>query len=135
MSMRIKQCSLVLFAIPSLVGAQARRRPLSPTDIDAIARLVLLEDRRTFDSTELARSLSASHPEVRRRAALAAGRIFDRRAIALLRARPLDADTAVAATTVFAVGHLRDTATVSWFDSLLNAPRTPRTVAAEAAAA
>jgi HEAT repeat protein/cyclophilin family peptidyl-prolyl cis-trans isomerase len=121
--------------IPTVVFAQAKRPPLADADIDAIARLVMLEDRRTFDSTELARSLSAAHPEVRRRAALAAGRIYDKRAIALLRARPLDADTAIAATTVFAVGHLRDTSTVSWFDSLLSNPRTPPTVAVEAAVA
>jgi HEAT repeat protein/cyclophilin family peptidyl-prolyl cis-trans isomerase len=121
--------------LPSVVLAQAKRPPLADADVDAIARLVMLEDRRTFDSTELARSLAASHPEVRRRAALAAGRIYDKRAIALLRARPLDADTAIAATTVFAVGHLRDTSTVAWFDSLLSNPRTAPTVAVEAAVA
>src|SRR6185436_3087705 len=72
---------------------------------------------------------------VRRRAALATGRIFDKRGIALLRARPLDADTAVAATVVFAVGHMRDTSTTAWFDSLLLNPRTPPTIATEAASA
>src|SRR5262245_54054637 len=122
-------------AIPSIVAAQTRRPPLGEPEIDAISRLVMLEDRRSFDSTQLARFLGASHPEVRRRAALAIGRIFDKRGIALLRSRPLDADTAVAATVVFAVGHLRDSNTVVWFDSLLSNPRTPPTVATEAAAA
>jgi len=133
--MRINRLAIAVAFLPSVVFAQPKRPPLSAADVDAIARLVMLEDRRTFDSTELATSFAASHPEVRRRAALAAGRIFDKRAIGLLRARPLDADTAVAATTVFAVGHLRDTSTVAWFDSLLSNRGTPLTVAVEAAVA
>jgi HEAT repeat protein/cyclophilin family peptidyl-prolyl cis-trans isomerase len=121
--------------IPSIIAAQTKRPPLGETEVDAISRLVMLEDRRSFDSTQLARFLGAPHPEVRRRAALAVGRIYDKRGIALLRARPLDADTAVAATIVFAVGHLRDSNTVAWFDSLLSNSRTPPTVATEAASA
>src|SRR5262245_36167320 len=127
--------AIAVTAIPSIIAAQTRRPPLREPEIDAISHLVMLEDRRSFDSTQLARFLGASHPEVRRRAALAIGRIFDKRGIALLRSRPLDADTAVAATVVFAVGHLRDSNTVAWFDSLLSSPRTPPTVATEAAAA
>jgi HEAT repeat protein/cyclophilin family peptidyl-prolyl cis-trans isomerase len=124
-----------LIALPLVASAQTRRPPLRDAEIDAIARLVMLEDRRSFDSTELAKHLVSAHPEVRRRAAIATGRIFDKRGIALLRARPLDADTAIAASVVFAVGHMRDTGTVAWFDSLLSNPRTPPTVATEAAAA
>lgn len=116
-------------------AAPAQRRPLSDADVDAIARLVMMEDRRAFDAAELSRLFASSHPEVRRRAAISIGRIFDKRGIALLRARPLDADTSVAAATVFAVGHLRDTSTVAWFDSLLSNPSTPPTVATEAAVA
>ncbi|HEY7394553.1 MAG TPA: HEAT repeat domain-containing protein [Gemmatimonadaceae bacterium] len=127
--------AVAVTAIPSIIAAQTRRPPLREAEIDAISRLVMLEDRRSFDSTQLARFLGAPHPEVRRRAALAIGRIFDKRGIALLRSRPLDADTAVAATVVFAVGHLRDSNTVAWFDSLLSNPRTAPTVATEAAAA
>src|SRR5262249_50291577 len=48
---------------------------------------------------------------------------------------PLDADTALAATRVFAVGQLRDTLTIAWLDSVLANPRTPRTVLTEAACA
>ena len=40
-----------------------------------------------------------------------------------------------AATMVFAVGQLRDTLTIAWLDSLLSNPRTPPTVALEAACA
>ncbi|AHG92400.1 peptidyl-prolyl cis-trans isomerase cyclophilin type (plasmid) [Gemmatirosa kalamazoonensis] len=109
--------------------------PLGAREVDAIATLEMLEDRRRLDTTALAALLADAHAEVRRRAAVAVGRIADRRGVALLRARPLDADTAVAAATVFAVGQLRDSAAVPWLDSLLSAPRTAPTVATEAAAA
>ena len=117
------------------LGQGARRRALAEGDINDIARLVMMEDYRQLDSAEVARLLDAAHPEVRRRAALAAGRIVDKRSLGLLRARPLDADTAVAATIVFAVGQLKDPSTVAWFDSVLSSARTAPTVAAEAATA
>lgn len=114
-------------------GQAAKRRPLGSADIDDIAKLEMLEDRRTYDSTELARILVSPHPELRRRAALSIARINDKRGLVLLRRRPLDADTAVAATVVFAVGQLRDTSTVTWLDSLLSNAKTPPTLATEAA--
>jgi HEAT repeat protein/cyclophilin family peptidyl-prolyl cis-trans isomerase len=121
-------------AWPNAAPAQPRR-PLTPADVDDVARLVMMEDRRELDSATVARLLAAPHPELRRRAALSIGRIVDRRGLALLRARPLDADSAVAAWTVFAVGQFRDSTTVTWLDSLLTSPRTAPTVATEAAAA
>jgi HEAT repeat protein/cyclophilin family peptidyl-prolyl cis-trans isomerase len=127
--------ALCVFVAPS-AGAQAKaRRPLTAADIGDIATLEMLEDRRQFDSTELARLLASSHPEVRRRAAISIGRIANKRGIALLRAKPLDVDTAVAASVVFAVGQLRDSTTVGWMDSLLGNPRTNPAVAGEAAIA
>jgi len=123
----------VVVALPA--SAQQPRRPLSAADIDDIARLVMLEDHREFDTTDLSRLLSSAHPEVRRRAALAIGRIADKRGYALLRAKPLDADTAVAATEVFAAGQLKDSTTVAWFDSLLANTKLAPTVLSEAATA
>ena len=123
----------VVVALPA--SAQQPRRPLSATDIDGIARLVMLEDHRDFDTTDLSHLLASQHPEVRRRAALAIGRIADKRGYALLRAKPLDADTAVAATEVFAAGQLKDSNIVAWFDSLLANRRLAPTVLAEAATA
>src|SRR5262245_56012395 len=58
-----------------LRGVSAQKPARSAADIDDIATLVMLEDRREYDSTALARILSSSHPEVRRRAAVAIGRI------------------------------------------------------------
>ena len=124
----------LLIAVSALAAAQEPRRPrLDSAAVHDIARLLLLEDTRQYDSLELARLLDAKHPEVRRRAMLSVGRINDKRGVALLRVRPLDRDTALAATTVFAVGQLRDSLTVTWFDSLLTDSRTAPTVATEAA--
>jgi len=130
----------IVFAVAAMlcstrIAPAQTRRPLAPTDIDDIARLVMLEDHRDFDTTDLSRLLASKHPEVRRRAALAIGRIANKSGFALLTAHPLDADTAVAATEVFAVGQLKDSTRVEWFDSLLNNPRSAPSVASEAATA
>jgi HEAT repeat protein/cyclophilin family peptidyl-prolyl cis-trans isomerase len=132
--MPLARTLFVLVTFASMLGAQ-RRPPLDSAAISDIAKLLLLEDVRRFDTLELTRLLGSKHPEVRRRAMLSVARIKDGRGIELLRARPLDADTALAATTVFAGGQLRDTLTIAWFDSLLSNPRTPPTVAQEAACA
>lgn len=122
--------------LTATLGAQtSRRAPLDSAAIAEIANVLLLEDTRTYDSLALSRSLAASHKEVRRRAMLAVARINDRRGVSLLRARPLESDTALAATAVFAVGQLRDTLTISWLDSLLTDSRTAPTVRKEAACA
>ncbi|MFI5233002.1 MAG: HEAT repeat domain-containing protein [Gemmatimonadales bacterium] len=134
-SSHFRRALLASLASAQLVHAQARKPALSPADIDDISRLVMLEDHRDFDSTDLSRILASNHPEVRRRAALSIGRIADKRGYALLRAKPLDSDTAVAATEVFAAGQLKDSTTVPWFDSLLAAPRLAPTSRAEAATA
>lgn len=129
---------LLTLALTASAGAQrpgARPHPLDSASVTGIATLLMLEDTRAFDSSTLARLLHADHPEVRRQAELAVARINDPRGVALLRADPLDADTALAATTVFAVGQLRDTLTIPWLDSLLSNPRTPPTVMTEAACA
>jgi HEAT repeat protein/cyclophilin family peptidyl-prolyl cis-trans isomerase len=135
LSRNIRHALLATLASAPLAAAQGRKPALSPADIDDISRLVMLEDHRDFDSTELSRILASRHPEVRRRAALSIGRIADKRGYALLRAKPLDADTAVAATEVFAAGQLKDSTTVPWFDSLLSTPKLAPTVLAEAATA
>ncbi|MEP6618738.1 MAG: HEAT repeat domain-containing protein [bacterium] len=124
-----------LVAGAASLPAQARHRPLGETELNDIAHFLMLENRREFDSASFRALLDASHPEVRRRATLAVARILDRRGLAMLRARPLDADTALAATTVFAVGQFHDTTAVAWLDSLLSSAHTAPTVADEAAIA
>jgi cyclophilin family peptidyl-prolyl cis-trans isomerase/HEAT repeat protein len=119
----------------AVASAQSPKTPLSRFDIDDIARLVMLEDHREFDTTDLSRILKSNHPEVRRRAAQSIGRIANKLGFSLLATRPLDVDTAVAATEVWAAGQLKDSNTVAWFDSLLATPKLAPTVLAEAATA
>ena len=137
--------ALVVLAAPALLSQTQRRPPLAPADIDAITTLVRLEDTRTFDQDALAPLLKSAHPEVRRRAALAIGRIgYPRRATdaqnavttqarTLLATAREDANIEVAGTVVFSTGQLKDADAVSWLGSLLAAPGTPAAVAREAA--
>lgn len=103
-AMNVQRALLLLTSAASVAGAQTRRPPLDSAAIDDVARLLRLEDVRRFDTLELANLLGTMHPEVRRRAMLAVAHINDKRGVALLRKWPLDADTALAATAVFAVG-------------------------------
>lgn len=111
------------------------RAPLLKAHIDDIVRLESIEDRREFDAAALNRIAASNHAEVRRRAALTIARLYDFRGRELLRAMRADADTAVAATVVFATGQLLDTASVEWLDFLMRSPNTPVGVAVEAAVA
>ena len=117
------------------LDAQPARRQLGAAEVDAIAKLLMLEDTRLFDSSALVTMLRSTQPEIRRRSALAIGRIADPRGRALLHPARGDADTAVAATVVFATAQLYDTASVEWLDSLMSRTTTPVTVATEAARA
>ncbi len=131
----VLRAGVLLAALAAASTAQQPARPpLTDADIDGITRLVMLEDRRELDEAALARILRSAHPEVRRRAALAIGRIADARGRSLLVAARTDRDTAVAATVVFSTGQLADTASVAWLASLLSA-QSPPTVAREAAGA
>ena len=94
--MNFRRALWLLASAASLAGAQTRRRPpLDSAAISDIARLLLLEDVRRFDTIDLERMLAAKHPEVRRRAMLAVAHLDDKRGVALLRARPLEEKIAV----------------------------------------
>jgi HEAT repeat protein/cyclophilin family peptidyl-prolyl cis-trans isomerase len=146
MKRAILPLALVVLAAPSLFSQAPRRPPLAPADIDAITKLVMLEDTRTFDQEGLAGLLKSSHHEVRRRAALAIGRIgyprqrateaqnaVTAQARTLLASARGDADVEVAGTVVFSTGQLKDNDAVPWLGELLSAPGTPAAVAREAA--
>jgi HEAT repeat protein/cyclophilin family peptidyl-prolyl cis-trans isomerase len=137
---------LVALTAPTLLSQTPRRPPLGPADIDAITTLVMLEDTRTFDQEKLAALLKSAHPEVRRRAALAIGRIgyprqnaTDTQSAATTQARALlvtargDSNVDVAGTVAFSTGQLKDADAVSWLGGLLSTPSTPAAVAREAA--
>jgi cyclophilin family peptidyl-prolyl cis-trans isomerase/HEAT repeat protein len=127
---------LVLVSTTPVAPATAPARPpLAAADIDAITELVRLEDTRHFDEAVLARRLRSAHPEVRRRAVLAIGRIVDARGRAMLVSARTDADPEVAATVAFATGQLKDADAVSWLADVLNSTTGSPVVAREAACA
>ena len=115
--------------------AAQQRRPLASADIDNIATLLKLEDTRQFDEAALTTIAASAHPEVRRRAAMSIGRIADVKGSALLTRLRTDASLDVRAAAVFAMGQLKDAATVAWLGTTLSAAATPAAVAREAALA
>jgi HEAT repeat protein/cyclophilin family peptidyl-prolyl cis-trans isomerase len=120
----------------TIVLAQgAARAPLAAADIDAIAELLMLEDTRRFDEEALARLLRSTHPEVRRRAVIAVGRIVNPRGAALLVPMRGDRNPDIVATVAFAAGQLKDPAAVPWLADVLTAASTPPAVGREAAIA
>jgi hypothetical protein len=108
---------------------------LSPADIDAIVTLVALEDTRRFDEATLTALIKSPHPDVRRRAVQAVGRIAKPEGRPLLVAARGDADPEVVATVAFATGQLKDAESVVWLAEVLQSPKTPPAVAKEAACA
>ena len=119
-----------------VVSAQTGKRPpLASNDIDDIATLLRVEDTRQFDSEALSRISRSGHPEVRRRAAVAVGRINDPAGAALLETARADKDPEVAASAVFAAGQLKAPSTISWLEEALSSPSSPPAVAREAAIA
>src|SRR5690606_17445374 len=81
---------------------------LADADIDAIADLRRLEDRREYDEAVLRAGFEHPNPEVRRRAALAIGRIGDRRGTPLLLQALTDTSALVRADAAFALGESGD---------------------------
>jgi cyclophilin family peptidyl-prolyl cis-trans isomerase len=79
--------TLTIATVLAVIAPQSRGpRPLLLSDLDDITVLVRLEDTRRADEAALARILQSAHPEVRRRAAVAVGRIADQKLGPLLRA-------------------------------------------------
>lgn len=117
------------------LGQATRRMPLAAADVEAITRLVMLEDTRRFDEAALTPLLQSKHPDVRRRVVLTIGRIADPRGRALLVSARGDADVEVAATVAFSTGQLKDPDAVPWLAGVLLSPKTPPAGAREAAGA
>jgi HEAT repeat protein len=99
--------------------------PPPPTRMDKMTRLVWLEDRRTLGEGEMAALLADPDRGVRRRAALAAGRIGDVAAVPALVARLGDSEVEVRQMAAFALGLVGDRAAV---DPLLLALKAPEAV-------
>jgi HEAT repeat protein/cyclophilin family peptidyl-prolyl cis-trans isomerase len=122
-------------AVAASVPSGPVHKPLTPADIDDIAKLVMLEDTRRFDEETLARLIKSEHPEVRRRAVVSVGRIVKDGARTLLATARTDADPEIVATVAWASGQQKDPGSVGWLAELLSAPSTPAVVGKEAACA
>jgi cyclophilin family peptidyl-prolyl cis-trans isomerase/HEAT repeat protein len=104
--------ALALAAAPLAACAPAAGGSGPQPAPSTVAPLLRLEDRREYDPAVFHAALTSPSAPLRRRAALAAGRIRDPRSIAPLGALLNDADTAVVATAAFALGQIGDTAAV-----------------------
>lgn len=96
-------------ATPEIAPAPAPTT-LDRSEVRALADLLRLEDRREYDEALLSTYLTATHPELRRRAAGAAGRTGDSRATTLLIQALADPEPEVRAEAAFALGQLGDSA-------------------------
>src|SRR5262245_15568319 len=117
---------LCLSASTASLAQKVARAPLSATDIDDIATLLMLEDTRQLDEAVLAKLLKSTHPEVRRRAVLAIGGIAPKalpaaadsaeRGRALLEGLHSEKDVDILATVAFSTGQLKLPAAVPWLE-------------------
>jgi cyclophilin family peptidyl-prolyl cis-trans isomerase/HEAT repeat protein len=107
---------LALAAPPSPVP------PPPPTRLERLGTIAALEDRRTLGGAELEALLADADRGIRRRAALAAGRVGNSTAVAPLLALLADPEVEVRQMTAFALGLIGDRAAV---DALLGALRDP----------
>jgi cyclophilin family peptidyl-prolyl cis-trans isomerase/HEAT repeat protein len=106
-----------------LAGPMAARLPAQdPSLVEALAPLVMMEDRRAFESATLSRALNDPQPLVRQTAVTTIGRIADRRGIALLVPMLADSDMRVVTATFFSFGLLRDSAMVDVIIARLRSP-------------
>ncbi|HEX5082310.1 MAG TPA: HEAT repeat domain-containing protein [Blastocatellia bacterium] len=97
--------SLIVFTIAASVGATQKQE--IPADIHL--RIIQLEDERNLNGDELTGLLKHRNPAVRSRAALAIGRIGDKRGTAPLVAMlQKDADAPSRAMAAFALGEIED---------------------------
>jgi cyclophilin family peptidyl-prolyl cis-trans isomerase/HEAT repeat protein len=97
--------------------------------VEALAPLLMAEDRRAFDATLLSRAVNDPDPLVRRTAATTIGRIADPRGTSLLIPLLSDRDMTVVATTFFALGLMRDSTAV---DAIVTRLRAADSLSADA---
>jgi cyclophilin family peptidyl-prolyl cis-trans isomerase/HEAT repeat protein len=97
-------------ALALSLAVPARARAQDQGQVNDLAQLLSLEDRRDFDLAALRRDAQHPDPLIRAQAAVAIGRIGDRAGTPLLVTLLNDPDTTVRAQAAFSLGMLRDTA-------------------------
>ena len=97
----------LLLAVPA-PGPPAERRVAPPSRIEKLGRVLLLEDTRTVGNGELDRLLRDRDRALRRRAALAAGRIGDPALVPTLVDLMNDPEPEVRQMAAFALGLIGD---------------------------
>jgi cyclophilin family peptidyl-prolyl cis-trans isomerase/HEAT repeat protein len=115
-------------ATPS--ASAARGRAANGVSADKLLRIVRAEDERRWEESDLGQLLADPSPAVRRRAALAAGRIGEEEAVdSLARLLRADADETVRAAAAFALGEIESD---EGSDALLEALRLTKSPAVRA---
>ncbi len=130
-------CAVLLSAAPGPDRrALAAKRPLPPPPpprMETLARLLALEDARSSGAGELEKSLRSPDRSIRRRAALAAGRIADPRTAPVLVELMNDQEPEVRQMAAFALGLLGERVAVDRLRAALkDSDTTVRARAAEA---
>lgn len=104
-ALAVLACPLLLAAAPPRAGAPP---PVPGSRAEKMARILALEDTRSLGDGALERLLADGDRGVRRRAALAAGRIGDASLVPSLVGRMNDAEPEVRQMSAFALGLLGD---------------------------
>lgn len=135
--MRSLRIAAVALLIP-LAPAAAQKLPggLNQKELTAYARLLAMTDTRTLDLPLIQRCLTAKWRPLRAAAALAVGQVgrsVGAPGAPLLRSLLKDRDPAVAGNAAYALGLLRDTASVTALRDAIKARRPVQEVTREAA--
>ncbi|MEO6221830.1 MAG: HEAT repeat domain-containing protein [Vicinamibacterales bacterium] len=134
-ALRLLSVTVLATACSTVTAGYRAPASLTETDILNIAQILKLEDTRHFDADALSRLLASRHPEVKRRAVIAVGRIVNPGGSALLLPVRQDPSAEIVANVAFASGQLKDASAVGWLGQVLSAPATPSDVRFEAARA
>jgi cyclophilin family peptidyl-prolyl cis-trans isomerase/HEAT repeat protein len=108
--------AVVFFAGPASASAQRLPSGVGEYEVNLSARLLAMTDTRQLDTALVGRALASKWRPLRTAGALAIGQIGAERGLSgapLLRALLKDADAAVAGNAAYALGLLRDTASIS----------------------
>ena len=115
-------CRLPLLTFVAAVSLVRPARAQEATQVEALAPLLMAEDRRAFDPAVLGRALTDADPIVRQAAVMTVGRIGDKRGTRLLLPLLVDPNGSVVTNAFFAIGLMRDSAAVDPIIARLHSP-------------